>query len=108
VRSMSKGSVSFGLVSIQVKLHAATEQHDVSFRQIRGSDGARIRCKRVAETDGEEVQYGDIRKGYEMPTGEVIIVEDKDLADLPLPSSSSSVHGVRITDLTDSTLSTSS
>jgi DNA end-binding protein Ku len=86
MRSMWKGSVSFGLVSIPVKLYAATEQHDVSFRQVRGSDGARIRYKRVAETDGEEVQYGDIRKGYEMPTGEVIIIEDQDLADLPLPS----------------------
>ncbi|HEX4390319.1 MAG TPA: Ku protein [Mycobacterium sp.] len=86
MRSMWKGTVSFGLVSIPVKLYAATEQHDVSFRQVRGSDGARIRYTRVAETDGEEVQYGDIRKGYEMPSGEVIIIDEKDLADLPLPS----------------------
>src|ERR1700712_3083858 len=86
MRSMWKGTVSFGLVSIPVKLYAATEQHDVSFRQVRGSDGARIRYKRGAETDGEEVQFGDIRKGYEMPSGEIMIIEDKDLADLPLPS----------------------
>ena len=86
MRSMWKGTVSFGLVSIPVKLYAATEQHDVSFRQVRGSDGARIRYKRVAESDGEEVQYADIRKGYELPDGEMMIIEDKDLADLPLPS----------------------
>src|ERR1700712_2481735 len=86
MRSMWKGSVSFGLVSIPVRLYSATEQHDVSFRQVRGSDGARVRYKRVAETDGEEVQYGDIRKGYEMPDGRMIIIEDQYLADLPLPS----------------------
>lgn len=86
MRSMWKGTVSFGLVNIPVKLYSATEQHDVSFRQVRGSDGARIRYKRVAESDGEEVQYADIRKGYEMPGGEMMIIEEKDLADLPLPS----------------------
>ena len=86
MRAMWKGSVSFGLVTIPVKLYSATEQHDVSFRQVRGSDGARIRYKRIAETDGEEVQYGDIKKGYELPNGEMMIIDDKDLADLPLPS----------------------
>ena len=86
MRAMWKGTVSFGLVNIPVKLYAATEQHDVSFRQVRASDGARIRYKRVAESDGEEVQYGDIRKGYELPSGEIIILQDRDLADLPLPS----------------------
>jgi DNA end-binding protein Ku len=86
MRAMWKGTVSFGLVTIPVKLYAATEQHDVSFRQVRGSDAARIRYKRVAETDGEEVQYADIRKGYELPSGEMLIITDEDLADLPLPS----------------------
>src|ERR1700710_1614315 len=86
MRAMWKGTVSFGLVTIPVKLYAATEQHDVSFRQVRGSDGARIRYKRVAESDGEEVQYADIRKGYEMANGKMIIIEDEDIANLPLPS----------------------
>jgi DNA end-binding protein Ku len=86
MRAMWKGAVSFGLVSIPVRLYAATEQHDVSFRQVRNTDGARVRYKRVAESDGEEVQYADIRKGYEMPDGRMIIIDDQDLADLPLPS----------------------
>ena len=86
MRAMWKGTVSFGLVTIPVKLYAATEQHDVSFRQVRGSDASRIRYKRVAETDGEEVPYADIRKGYELPSGEMLIITDEDLADLPLPS----------------------
>jgi DNA end-binding protein Ku len=86
MRAMWKGSVSFGLVTIPVKLYAATEQHDVSFRQVRAADGVRVRYKRVAETDGEEVPYADIRKGYELPGGQMMIIDEQDLADLPLPS----------------------
>ncbi|HVU91115.1 MAG TPA: Ku protein [Jatrophihabitans sp.] len=86
MRSIWKGSVSFGLVSIGVKLYSATEERDVSFHQVRRSDGARIRYKRVAETDGEEVPYSEIAKGYQLPSGEVVVLTDEDFADLPLPS----------------------
>jgi DNA end-binding protein Ku len=86
VRSMWKGTVSFGLVSIPVKLYAATEQHDVSFRQVRREDGSRIRYKRVAEADGAEVAYPDIAKGYELPDGSIVVIDEQDLADLPLPT----------------------
>src|ERR1700712_5022366 len=86
MRSMWKGAVSFGLVSIGVKMYSATEERDVSFHQVRRSDGSRIRYKRVAEADGEEVQYADIAKGYSMPTGEVVVLTDEDFADLPLPT----------------------
>jgi DNA end-binding protein Ku len=78
--------VSFGLVSIGVKLYSATEERDVSFHQVRRSDGARIRYKRVAESDGEEVAYADIAKGYQLPSGEIVVLTDEDFADLPLPS----------------------
>jgi DNA end-binding protein Ku len=86
MRSIWKGSVSFGLVSIGVKLYAATEERDVSFHQVRRSDGARIRYKRVAESDGEEVAYADIAKGYQLPGGEMVVLTDEDFKDLPLPS----------------------
>jgi DNA end-binding protein Ku len=86
MRSIWKGSVSFGLVSIGVKLYAATEERDVSFHQVRRSDAARIRYKRVAETDGEEVAYADIAKGYQLPGGEMVVLTDEDFKDLPLPS----------------------
>src|SRR4051794_3593800 len=86
MRSIWKGSVSFGLVSIGVKLYSATEERDVSFHQVRRSDGARIRYKRVAESDGEEVPYGEIAKGYQLPSGEIVVLTDEDFADLPLPS----------------------
>jgi DNA end-binding protein Ku len=86
MRSIWKGSVSFGLVSIGVKLYSATEERDVSFHQVRRTDGARIRYKRIAETDGEEVAYADIAKGYQLPNGETVVLSDDDFKDLPLPS----------------------
>jgi DNA end-binding protein Ku len=86
MRSIWKGSVSFGLVSIGVKLYSATEERDVSFHQVRRSDGSRIRYKRVAESDGEEVAYADIAKGYQLPSGETVVLTDDDFADLPLPT----------------------
>src|SRR6201986_5149394 len=86
MRSIWKGTVSFGLVSIGVKLFSATEEKDVSFHQVRRSDGSRIRYKRVAEADGEEVAYADIAKGYQLPDGEVVVLTDEDFADLPLPT----------------------
>src|ERR1700710_1366954 len=86
MRSIWKGSVSFGLVSIGVKLYSATEERDVSFHQVRRSDGSRIRYKRVAEADGEEVAYSHIAKGYALPSGEIVVLTDEGFADLPLAS----------------------
>ncbi len=87
MRSIWKGTISFGLVSIPVKLYGATEERDVSFHQVRRSDGSRIRYKRVAEADGEEVTFGDIAKGYPMPGGDVVVLTDSDFAELPLATS---------------------
>ncbi|HVD27133.1 MAG TPA: Ku protein [Mycobacteriales bacterium] len=87
MRAIWKGAVSFGLVSIPVKLYTATEERDVSFHQVHREDGGRIRYKRVCQIDGEEVQYSDIAKGYELPSGETVVITDEDLADLPLASS---------------------
>jgi DNA end-binding protein Ku len=87
VRSIWKGAISFGLVTIPVKLYSATEQKDVSFHQVRRSDGSRIRYKRVSQADGEEVPYGEIAKGYELENGETVVLTDEDFADLPLTTS---------------------
>ena len=86
MRSIWKGSVSFGLVNIGVKMYSATEERDVSFHQVRRSDGSRIRYRRVAEADGAEVAYADIAKGYALPSGEIVVLTDQDFADLPLAS----------------------
>ncbi len=87
MQSIWKGSISFGLVSIPVRLFSATEEKDVSFRQVHRDDGGRIRYKRVCSVDGEEVPYSDIAKGYELPDGEMVVLEDEDFANLPISSS---------------------
>jgi DNA end-binding protein Ku len=86
MHSMWKGSISFGLVMIPVRLYAATEQKDISFRQVHREDGGRIRFRRFCSIDGDEIPYEDIAKGYELPTGEMVILTDDDMSDLPLPT----------------------
>src|ERR1700747_196579 len=84
MRSIWAGAISFGLVVIPVKLYAATEQRDIAFRQVHRQDGARIQFRRFCTLDGEEIPYSDVAKGYELPTGDMIVLTDEDLADLPL------------------------
>lgn len=87
MRAIWKGAVSFGLVSIGVKLYSATEEKDIRFHQVHRSDGGRIRYKRVCEVCGEEVSYDDIAKGFDLGGGEIVILTDEDFADLPLSTS---------------------
>jgi len=87
MRAIWKGAVSFGLVSVPVKLYAATESHDVQFRQVHAKDGGRIKYQRVCSIDGEEVAYADIAKGYETDDGQMVVLDDDDLAELPSSSS---------------------
>jgi DNA end-binding protein Ku len=89
MRSMWKGAISFGLVTIPVKLYTATEQRDIAFRQVHVTDGGRIRFRRVCEVDGQEVSFSDVAKGYELPDGEMVVLTDEDLAKLPLPTTRS-------------------
>ncbi|WFE63601.1 Ku protein [Micromonospora sp. WMMD714] len=87
MRAIWKGAVSFGLVSIGVKLYSATEEKDIRFHQVHRDDGGRIRYKRTCSVCGEEVSYDDIAKGYDLGGGELVILTDADFADLPLTSS---------------------
>ncbi len=84
MRSIWTGAISFGMVVIPVKLYAATEQRDVTFRQVHREDGGRIQFRRVCTVDGQEVPYADVAKGYELPNGDMVVLTDDDLADLPL------------------------
>ena len=84
MRSIWAGAISFGMVVIPVKLYAATEQRDVAFRQVHREDGGRIQFRRVCSIDGQEVPYSDVAKGYELATGDVVVLTDEDLKDLPL------------------------
>ncbi len=87
MRSIWKGAISFGLVTIPVRLYAATEQRDVQFHQVHREDGGRIRYRRVCTKDGQEIPYADIAKGYELPSGEMVVLTDEDFAELPLSTS---------------------
>ena len=84
MRSIWAGAISFGMVVIPVKLYTATEQRDVAFRQVHREDGGRIQFRRFCSLDGEEVPYADVAKGYELATGDVVVLTDDDLKDLPL------------------------
>jgi DNA end-binding protein Ku len=87
MRAIWKGAVSFGLVSIAVRLYSATEEKDIRFHQVHREDGGRIRYKRTCSIDGEEVTFDDIAKGYDIGGGEMVILTDEDFADLPLSTS---------------------
>ncbi|MCQ9131498.1 Ku protein [Streptomyces hilarionis] len=86
VRSIWNGAISFGLVSIPIKLVNATESHSISFRQIHTEDGGRIRYRKVCELEEREVSSAEIGKGYEDADGTIIPITDEDLSHLPLPT----------------------
>lgn len=83
MRAIWSGVVSFGLVSVPVRLYAATTNHDIRFHQVHEADGGRIRYKRVCEVCGEEIPYEDIVKGYETEDGELVTLDGDDMATLP-------------------------
>lgn len=87
MRAMWKGAVSFGLVNVPVKLYSATENHDISFRQVHRADGGQIRYQRVCSACGEQVPYDEVAKGYETEDGGMVVLTDEDLASLPNQSS---------------------
>jgi len=78
-RSIWKGAISFGLVTIPVALYTATESKTPKFKMLRGSDHSPIKYKRVAESDGEEVVWDDIVRGYEVEKGKYVVFTDEEL-----------------------------
>jgi DNA end-binding protein Ku len=84
MRAIWKGAVSFGLVNVPVRLFSATEEHDIRFHQVHREDGGRIRYKRTCSVCGEEVNFNDIAKGYETSDGQLVILTDEDLNQLPV------------------------
>jgi DNA end-binding protein Ku len=86
-RSMWKGAISFGLVTIPVSVYPATEEKTLRFNQLHDEDGGRIRMKRVCSVDGEEVGYEHIVKGYEYEKDRYVILTDEDFEAVPVESS---------------------
>lgn len=89
MRMVWKGTISFGLVAIPVRLYVATENKDVPTHQVHINDGGRVQYKRVCSVDGAEVPYDEIGRGYETAAGDTVVLSDADLAMLPQTSSRS-------------------
>ncbi|MFE4961735.1 Ku protein [Streptomyces sp. NPDC056660] len=86
MRSIWNGAISFGLVSIPIKLVNATESHSISFRQVHAEDSGRIRYRKFCELEDREVTQSEIGKGYEDADGTIIPITDDDLSHLPIPT----------------------
>ncbi|HEU4916822.1 MAG TPA: Ku protein [Acidimicrobiia bacterium] len=78
-RAIWKGAINFGLVTIPVGLYTATDNKTPKFKQLRKTDHSPIRYKRVAEADGNEVQWEDIVKGYEFEKDRYVVFTDEEL-----------------------------
>lgn len=78
MRSLWKGSISFGLVNIPVALYPATRREELSFRLLRASDLSPVNYKRVAQADGREVPWDEIVKGYEYEKGKFVVLKEED------------------------------
>lgn len=99
-RPIWSGSVSFGLVNIPVKLFSAVSRKNVRFNQIEAATGSRIKQKRVSAATGEEVAYDDIVKGYELPSGEYVTIDEDELASLD-PDAAKTIDLEEFVDLVD-------
>jgi DNA end-binding protein Ku len=78
-RAIWSGTISFGLLNVPVKLYSAVSRKQIRFNELRKSDNSRVRHKRVAESDGEEVPYDEIVKGYEISPDRYVIFSGDEL-----------------------------
>ena len=85
-RSMWKGAVSFGMVSIPVRMYLATESRSVSFRSLCPCHKQPIKQKRHCSVTDDVLEWKDVVKGYELSKDQYVIIEDEDLDNLPLPT----------------------
>jgi DNA end-binding protein Ku len=99
-RAIWSGSISFGLVNVPVKLVTATSPKDVRFHQLHVKDGGRVNQKRVCSLDGEEVDYSEVVKGYEVSRGNYVVIEPEELEGLA-PEASRSIDIEEFVDLAD-------
>lgn len=86
-RTMWKGAISFGLVSIPIRLYPATEEKTLRFNQLHDADGGRIKYQRYCSVCGEEVSFDHIVKGYEVEKDRYVLLTDEDFDAVPVESS---------------------
>ena len=89
MRATWKGSISFGLVNIPVKVYKATTQKKIKFHLLHSADGGRIRYRKVCKKCGKEVSDEEIVRGYEISKNEYVILTDEDFEKIPLKSTKS-------------------
>jgi DNA end-binding protein Ku len=94
------GSISFGLVSVPVRVVSATKSQDVRFNQLEEGSNSRIRYRKVSEASGEEVPNDRIRKGYEIAPGQYVVVADDEIRSLA-PKASRMIEIEDFVDLED-------
>lgn len=99
-RAIWSGSISFGLLNVPVKLYSAVSKKSVSFRELRESDGSRVRHKRVSEADGKEIAYEDIVKGYEIAPEQYVVITKEDLEEID-PKKTRAIEVLDFVDLDD-------
>ena len=83
-RSIWKGAISFGMVSIPIKLYSATDEKDVSFHLLHKKDGVRIKQQRFCPEDEEVIEWNDVARGYEIAPDEYVIMDDEDFKKVPV------------------------
>jgi DNA end-binding protein Ku len=93
-RSLWKGAVSFGLVTIPIKLYTATDEKDVSFNMLHKKDHARIKFQRMCSEEETPVENSEIVKGYEISPDNYVVLEDEDFKKVPV----NSTRAIEITD----------
>jgi len=99
-RAIWTGSISFGLLNVPVRLYSAVSRRQISFRELRASDKSRVRHKRVAEADGEDVAYEDIVKGYELGPEQYVVFTRDELDELD-PKKTKAIEVEEFVDLDD-------
>ncbi|MFE9855630.1 Ku protein [Streptomyces sp. NPDC005780] len=80
------GAISFGLVTIPIRVSSASEDHSIHFHQVHLKDMARVRTRKVCEIDGKALGQEDIGKGYQLTKDQVVPVTDEELDEMPLPT----------------------
>ncbi len=99
-RPIWSGAISFGLISIPIRLFPAVRRKNVSFNQIDSETGSRVKMKRVSAETGEEVAYDDIVKGYEVTKGNYVVITDEELSTLD-PKKSRTIDIVEFVQLSE-------
>lgn len=93
-RAIWKGAVSFGMVSIPIRLYTATEEKDVSFHLLHKKDGERIKQQRYCPLDDAVIEWSDVARGYEIAPDQYVILEQEDFDKVPVDTT----HTIEITD----------